>query len=86
MMTFLTSEEMILLALELCTEIAQACHRELPPVTIYQARTIATLAALLEQPTALKFPALVHLKKGAKRLRFSSRMVLAEASSIFFKP
>ena len=56
-----------LLARELFTEIAQACHRELPPVTIYQARTIAALAALLEQPTALKFPALVHLKKGAKK-------------------
>jgi len=54
------------LALELFTEIAQAGHRELPPVTIYQARTIAALAALLEQPTAPKFPALVHLKKGAK--------------------
>jgi acyl carrier protein len=34
-----------LLALQLFTEIAQVCDRELPPVTIYQARTIAALAA-----------------------------------------
>ena len=33
------------LALQLFNEIAQACNRELPPVTIYQARTIAALAA-----------------------------------------
>jgi acyl carrier protein len=32
-------------ALQLFTEIAQVCDRELPPVTIYQARTIAALAA-----------------------------------------
>jgi acetoacetyl-CoA synthetase len=54
------------LALQLFTEIAQACGRELPPVTIYQARTIASLAALLEQPTTPRFPALVLLKEGAK--------------------
>jgi thioesterase domain-containing protein/acyl carrier protein len=54
------------LALQLFSEIAEVCHRELPPVTIYQARTIAALAALLEQPTAPRFPALVQLKPGAK--------------------
>ena len=54
-----------LLALQLFTEIAQVCDRELPPVTIYQARTISALAALLEQPTPPRFPALVLLKEGA---------------------
>jgi acetoacetyl-CoA synthetase len=55
------------LALQLFTEIAQACNRELPPVTIYQARTVSALAALLEQPTTPRFPALVLLKAGAKK-------------------
>jgi len=55
-----------LLALQLFNEIAQTCNRELPPVTIYQARTIAALAALLEQPSTPKFPALVLLKSGSK--------------------
>jgi thioesterase domain-containing protein/acyl carrier protein len=53
------------LALQLFTEIAKACGREMPPVTIYQAPTIAALAALLEQPTTPRFPALVLLKPGA---------------------
>jgi thioesterase domain-containing protein/acyl carrier protein len=55
------------LALQLFTEIGQVCNRELPPVTIYQARTIATLAALLEQPTTARFPALVELKSGSTK-------------------
>jgi acetoacetyl-CoA synthetase len=54
-----------LLALQLFTEIGKACDRELPPVTIYQARTISSLASLLEQPTAPRFPALVPLKPGS---------------------
>jgi thioesterase domain-containing protein/acyl carrier protein len=52
------------LALQLFNEIAQACGRELPPVTIYQAPTITALAALLEQPTAPRFPTLILLKDG----------------------
>lgn len=51
------------LALQLFDEIARVCNRELPPVTIYQARTLAALAALLEQ-SAPKFPALILLKPG----------------------
>ncbi|MGA9542483.1 MAG: phosphopantetheine-binding protein, partial [Candidatus Sulfotelmatobacter sp.] len=54
------------LALQLFNEIAQVCDRELPPVTIYQAPTIAALAALLEQPTTPRFPTLVLLKPGAE--------------------
>lgn len=56
-----------LLALQLFTEIEQLCGRELPPVTIYQARTISALAALLEQPTTPRFPTLVPLKAGPKK-------------------
>src|SRR5271169_3323204 len=52
------------LALELFNEVARACGRELPPVTIYVAPTIAALAALLEQPADLRFPPLVLLKDG----------------------
>jgi thioesterase domain-containing protein/acyl carrier protein len=54
-----------LLALQLFTEIGKTCDRELPPVTIYQARTISALASLLEQPSAPRFPALVPLKAGS---------------------
>jgi acetoacetyl-CoA synthetase len=55
------------LALRLFNEIAQTCGRELPPVTIYQAPTIATLAALLEQPTAPRFPTTVLMKAGTRK-------------------
>jgi acetoacetyl-CoA synthetase len=55
------------LALRLFNEIAQTCGRELPPVTIYQAPTIAALASLLEQPTAPRFPTLVQMKGGTKK-------------------
>jgi len=56
-----------LLALQLFTEIGEVCDRELPPVTIYQARTISALAALLEQPTTPRFPTLVPLKEGSTK-------------------
>jgi len=52
------------LALKLFTEIAQACGRLIPPVMIYQAPTIAALAAMLEQPTLPRFAPLVLLKDG----------------------
>ena len=54
------------LALELFNEIARACGRELPPVTIYHAPTIAALADLLEQPTTPRLPPLVLLKPGTQ--------------------
>jgi acetoacetyl-CoA synthetase len=53
------------LALQLFNEVARVCGRELPPVTIYFAPTIAVLAAVLEQPTGLRFPPLVLLKDGS---------------------
>ncbi len=54
------------LALELFNEIARACGRELPPVTIYHAPTIVALADLLEQPTTPRLPPLVLLKPGTQ--------------------
>lgn len=53
-----------LLAVNLFFEIEQAFGREMPPVMIYQAPTIAALAAELELPSASRFPALVLLKAG----------------------
>ena len=55
-----------LLAVELFTEIARVCGRELAPVTIYCAPTIASLAAVLEEPTAPRFPPLLQLKSGTQ--------------------
>jgi len=55
-----------LLAVELFTEIARVCGRELAPVTIYCAPTIASLAAVLEEPTAPRFPPLLQLKPGTQ--------------------
>jgi len=52
------------LALELFDEISRAWGRDLPPVMIYHASTIATLATLLEEPSAPRVPALVQLKSG----------------------
>jgi acetoacetyl-CoA synthetase len=74
------------LALQLFTEIAQVCDRELPPVTIYQARTIAALAVLLEQPTAPRFPALVLLKAGAKKPPLFLAHGLGGSVMDFFQP
>jgi thioesterase domain-containing protein/acyl carrier protein len=54
------------IALQLFNEIAEVCGRELPPVMIYQASTIAALAALLEDPSTPRFPPLVLLKDGAQ--------------------
>jgi thioesterase domain-containing protein/acyl carrier protein len=51
-------------SLELFNEIALACGRELPPVMIYHAPTIAALATLLEQPTSPRVTPLVQLKAG----------------------
>jgi acetoacetyl-CoA synthetase len=55
-------------AVRLFREIANVSGRELPPLTIFQAPTIGSLAALLQQPTKPRFPALMQLKAGAARL------------------
>jgi acetoacetyl-CoA synthetase len=54
-----------LLAVQLFSEIQQACGRELSPVTIYCAPTIAALAAVLDEPTDPRFPPLLLLKAGS---------------------
>jgi acetoacetyl-CoA synthetase len=74
------------LALQLFTEIAEACGRELPPVTIYQARTITALAALLEQPATQRFPALVLMKPGAKKPPIFLAHGLGGSVMDFFQP
>jgi len=74
------------LALQLFHEIAQTCGRELPPVTIYQARTIAALAVLLEQPEAPRFPALVLLREGAKNPPIFLAHGLGGSAMDFFQP
>jgi acetoacetyl-CoA synthetase len=52
------------LALKLFAEISKACGKELPPVMIYQAPTIESLAAILEHPEEFRFPALTLLREG----------------------
>ncbi len=52
------------LALKLFTEIAKLCGRQIPPVMIYQAPTIRTLASAIEQPSLPRFAPLVLLKEG----------------------
>jgi acetoacetyl-CoA synthetase len=52
------------LAVKLFDEISTSYGRELPPLVIYHAPTIASLAAVLEQPTLPKFSAIVPLKSG----------------------
>ena len=53
-----------LLAVELFAEIERVCGREMAPVTIYCAPTISALAAVLDEPTAPRFPPLLQLKAG----------------------
>jgi pimeloyl-ACP methyl ester carboxylesterase len=74
------------LALQLFNEIAQVCDRELPPVTIYQAPTIAALAALLEQATAPRFPTLVLLKPGTEKPPIFIAHGLGGSVIDFFQP
>jgi thioesterase domain-containing protein len=52
------------LALQLFNEIALVCGIELQPVMIYEAPTIAALAAVLQQPDTVRVSPLVQLKAG----------------------
>jgi thioesterase domain-containing protein len=54
------------LAVLLFTEIAQACGQQFPPVMIYHVPTIASQAALLEQPSRPELSPLVLLKSGSQ--------------------
>jgi thioesterase domain-containing protein len=53
-------------AVQLFNEIAKSCGRDLPALTIYQAPTVAALAALLERPMPSRFPTLVPMKAGSR--------------------
>jgi acetoacetyl-CoA synthetase len=53
-------------AARLFSEIAEVCGRDLPPVIIYSAPTIETLAALLEHPVPPLVPPLLLLKAGTE--------------------
>lgn len=74
------------LALQLFAEIALVCSRELPPVMIYQAPTISTLAALLEQPDTPRFPALALLKHGTDKTPVFVAHGLGGSVMDFFQP
>ena len=50
----------------LFSEIAEVCGRDLPPVLIYLAPTIATLAAVLEKSDAPRLPPMLLLKAGTE--------------------
>lgn len=53
-------------ASRLFAEISLVCGRDLPPVIIYSAPTIETLAAILEQPSPPRVPPLLLLKAGTE--------------------
>ncbi|HZC66585.1 MAG TPA: alpha/beta fold hydrolase [Candidatus Dormibacteraeota bacterium] len=53
------------IAVEVFNEIAKSCGKELPPVTIYHAPTIAALASLLEEKASPRLPSVVQLKAAA---------------------
>lgn len=53
-----------LLAVQLFSEIERIYGRELAPVTIYCAPTIASLVAVLEEPTSPRLPPLLQMKAG----------------------
>jgi acetoacetyl-CoA synthetase len=65
--TFLISVAILRWPLNCLNEIVHACGRELPPVMIYHAPTIASLAALLEGSPEMRFPPLVLLKPGTEK-------------------
>jgi acetoacetyl-CoA synthetase len=54
------------LAINLFSEIAQVCGRDILPETILHTPTLASLAALLEQPAPPRLPSVVQLKAGTE--------------------
>jgi acetoacetyl-CoA synthetase len=73
------------LAVELFNEIAKACGRELPPVTIYHAPTIAAQAALLEKARTPRLPSLVELKPGSMETPVFTAHGLGGSAMEFFQ-
>jgi acetoacetyl-CoA synthetase len=54
------------LAERIFAEIAEVCGRDLPPLLIYEAPTVATLAALLQQLEPPRLPPLLRMKAGTE--------------------
>ncbi len=54
------------MAVTLFTEFAGISGREVPPMTIYQAPTVASLAKILEQDDTVRLSPLVLLKRGTE--------------------
>jgi len=52
------------LAIKLFVEIEKAFAKKIPPLAIYGAPTVASLAALLEAPTPVRFPTSILLRAG----------------------
>jgi len=74
-----------LLAVQLFSEIERVCGREMAPVTIYCAPTIASLAAVLDAPTGLRFPSLIQLKSGSEEPPIFLAHGLAGTAMDFFQ-
>ena len=74
------------LAAQLFNEIAKECGRELPPVLIYQAPTIAALADVLALPVAPRLPTLVQLRTGTKEPPVFMAHGLGGSAIDFFQP
>jgi acetoacetyl-CoA synthetase len=65
-------------------EIAKECNRELSPLTIYQAPTIASLAAVLQDPAMPRLPALVQMKAApGKPAIFMTHGIDADITQLF---
>jgi acetoacetyl-CoA synthetase len=74
-----------LLAVELFSEIERVCGREMAPVAIYCAPTVAALAAVLDEPTAPRFPPLFQLKAGTEEPPIFLAHGLAGTAMDFFQ-
>jgi thioesterase domain-containing protein len=74
------------LAAQIFNEIAKECGRELPPVMIYQAPTIAALAGVLGLPVTPRLSALVLLRAGTKKPPVFMAHGLGGSAIDFFQP
>lgn len=73
------------LAADLFREIADACGRVFPPVTIYQAPTIRALASLLADPAqSPHFPPVVPMRHGVGNPIFLAHGMGGDALQLFY--
>jgi thioesterase domain-containing protein/acyl carrier protein len=73
------------LAVQLFAEISQACGQQFPPVMIYHVPTIASQAALLEQPVPPELSPLVLVKPGERGLSVFIASGLGGGPAEFFQ-